>query len=332
MSRVLLLGAGFSRNWGGWLAAEVFEYLLGCPEISNDPYLRSLLWSHQPVDGFEGALEQVQSDFVRDPATRGRLNALQGAVTRMFEDMNNAFFGINDFEFQRHIQWMVKPFLTKFDAIFTLNQDLLLEHHYKDNHDMALTTQGRLNGIQLPGMRRIPHGEALYGNSWARSTWVPLQDAEYRIEPRAQPYFKLHGSSSWRNADGGPLLVMGGQKPREIRLHSVLSRYAHEFDEHLRRGNVKLMIIGYGFRDAHINAVITNGVENHGLRMFIVSPQGSDLARSLNQTRERGQIIVGTQLEEIFERSLIGASRRPLRDTFGGDTVEFNKVQRFFGD
>jgi hypothetical protein len=26
----MLTGAGFSRNWGGWLADEAFEYLLGC--------------------------------------------------------------------------------------------------------------------------------------------------------------------------------------------------------------------------------------------------------------------------------------------------------------
>ena len=32
----------------------------------------------------------------------------------------------------------MKSFLGKFDAIFTLNQDVLLEHHYKDNHDLAL--------------------------------------------------------------------------------------------------------------------------------------------------------------------------------------------------
>ncbi len=186
---------------------------------------------------FRRALEQVQLDFARDPRTRGQLDALQGVITRMFTDMNNAFFGINNFEFQQYQQWMVRPFLTRFDAIFTLNQDLLLEHHYKDNHDIALTTQGRLNGMQLPGMRRFPPAEALYGNSWARSTWIPLPDAEYQIEPRAQPYFKLHGSSNWRSPDGGPLLVMGGQKLREIKLHSVLLKYANEFEERLSRGS-----------------------------------------------------------------------------------------------
>jgi hypothetical protein len=32
MAHYLLTGAGFSYNWGGWLASEAFEYLLGAPE------------------------------------------------------------------------------------------------------------------------------------------------------------------------------------------------------------------------------------------------------------------------------------------------------------
>ena len=31
MTFILRTGAGFSRNWGGWLASETFEYLLGSP-------------------------------------------------------------------------------------------------------------------------------------------------------------------------------------------------------------------------------------------------------------------------------------------------------------
>jgi len=33
-------------------------------------------------------------------------------------------------------------------------------------------------------------------------------------------------------------------------------------------------------------------------------------------------------LEDIFRKSLIGVSQRPLRDTFGRDSAEFNKVQQ----
>lgn len=39
MNFLLLLGAGFSRNWGGWLADEAFEYLIGHNEIKNNKKL-----------------------------------------------------------------------------------------------------------------------------------------------------------------------------------------------------------------------------------------------------------------------------------------------------
>src|ERR1700730_7564408 len=68
MHSVLLLGAGFSRNWGGWLATECFEYLLGCPQV--DPELRDLLWNHRRTDGFEGALADLQKEHFKKKDTR----------------------------------------------------------------------------------------------------------------------------------------------------------------------------------------------------------------------------------------------------------------------
>ncbi len=329
MSHTLLLGAGFSHNWGGWLAVEVFEYLLGCPEITRDESLRSILWQQQGKGGFETALEALQAAHRQDPRpNQQRLEVFQRAITQMFGDMNNAFLAVNDFEFQNFQGRMVKTFLARFDAIFSLNQDVLIEYHYKDNHDIALTAPSRWNSIQLPGMHRIPPEEPLFSNSWARATWVP--EADYQIASHSQPFFKLHGSSNWRSNNGGALLVIGGQKAREINLHPILARYAREFEEHLCAGGTKLMVIGYGFRDDHINEIIVRAAEERALKIFIISPQGSEQARALNLTRRNGQVIARTRLEEVFERSLIGASRRLLRNTFGGDTAEFNKVQRFF--
>jgi hypothetical protein len=87
MSHILLLGAGFSRNWGGWLSAEAFEYLLGCPEISRNPHLRAVLWRNQPIGGFENALAEIQADFKRNPRENTvHLHDIQNAVTRMFHE------------------------------------------------------------------------------------------------------------------------------------------------------------------------------------------------------------------------------------------------------
>src|ERR1700741_823492 len=61
MRYYLLTGAGFSANWGGWVASEAFEYLLGCPEILADDRLRDLLWDYQLKGGFEDALAELQT-------------------------------------------------------------------------------------------------------------------------------------------------------------------------------------------------------------------------------------------------------------------------------
>src|SRR5215472_12747808 len=127
MSHVLLTGAGFSRNWGGWLASEAFEYLIGSPEIDDN--IRDLLWRHKSRGGgFEEALAELQEQYTlrRNESTRKSLTDLQAAIVGMFNYMNHAFEGIK-FEPQDNMEYLIGRFLTRFDAIFTLNQDLLLE-------------------------------------------------------------------------------------------------------------------------------------------------------------------------------------------------------------
>jgi hypothetical protein len=73
MPHLLLLGAGFSRNWGGWLADEAFEYLLGCHQIDGGG-IRELLWSYKDRGGFEAALAELQENFKRRPSNASKRN------------------------------------------------------------------------------------------------------------------------------------------------------------------------------------------------------------------------------------------------------------------
>lgn len=142
-AQILLLGAGFSRNWGGWLASEAFEYLLGCPQVDAD--IRRLLWSYKRKGGFENALAQLQDEFARrrDSQTAQRLTKLQDAVRQMFADMDQAFAAIRIFEPQNHRQYTVASYLIRFDAIFTLNQDLRMERHYLNGN---VSSDSKWNG------------------------------------------------------------------------------------------------------------------------------------------------------------------------------------------
>jgi hypothetical protein len=95
MPTLLLTGAGFSRNWGGWLADEAFEYLLGCADLL--PHHRTLLWKHRGKGGFESVLQELRDDFVRSPGahTERPLQEFDKMLLGMFTTMNQGF---DDFE------------------------------------------------------------------------------------------------------------------------------------------------------------------------------------------------------------------------------------------
>ena len=87
-------------------------------------------------------------------------------------------------------------------------------------------------------------------------------------------------------------------------------------------------MIGYSFRDDHVNKAIIEAVRQHGLRFFVIDPSGSDVVRKANPSCG-GAVYAANDLDEAFQMGLVGASRRSLRDTFGDDLVSHANVVRF---
>jgi SIR2-like domain len=318
MTHILLTGAGFSRNWGGWLASEAFEYLLGCSEIDQET--RRLLWrSKENGAGFEDTLADLAN--AKDAQGKKRYDDLTAALVGMFNAMTQGFMQ-RQFDFlQGDVRRTVKRFLVQFDAIFTLNQDTLLEQHYLDQ-----VVSEKWNGVIIPGVK--PLGSA---------TAVPIQfvkiapqqpDADnFKLPPRIQPYIKLHGSCNWNDGtSGGRILIMGGQKAISIDQFPILTWYHQQFREFLLRPDARLMVIGCSFSDAHINTVIGDGVDK-GLKLFIIDPLGVDVLD------KRQKEPVGRVRDEYMDKltpNIIGASRRPLTSIFFEDVVEHGRVMKFF--
>ena len=322
MQYVVLLGAGFSRNWGGWLASEAFEYLLGTREL--DARTKSVLWKYKDRGGFEDALADLQDDLTkRKNADAGkRLELMQKAISQMFQDMDQAFADI-EFEQQQFRGYTVARFLTRFDAIFTLNQDTLLERRYVEN--VPFLSEGRWTGYQFPGMGRHPGQNPIHDKI---GTWSPASDGEVQLNKNLQPLIKLHGSWNWTTGGGHPLLIMGGNKAREISQHSILSWNFDRFREFLGRPEIRLMVIGYSFRDPHVNQIIFDAVDRGHIELFIIDPLGVDV---LNENRNPVALITAESPQfQKMKPSLIGASRRSMREIFGFDRAEFGKVMRFF--
>src|SRR5262245_18120113 len=136
MPHYLLIGAGFTRNWGGPLSEEVTGSLLG--DLHDDRELAAKL-RKEPF-------ESVFAGFPKGdlPTSQRRF---QDAVVNMFRRLNRALIDV-PFELSNLADYQVARFLTRFDAIFSLNQDLLLECHYLERFPLG----GRWRGAVVAGM------------------------------------------------------------------------------------------------------------------------------------------------------------------------------------
>jgi hypothetical protein len=308
MGHYLLIGAGFSRNWGGPLSEEVTGSLLG--ELHDDAAIAATLRRGPFEDAFAG----FQPPTIADPASKVRLTRFQNAVMDLFSRLNKSFL-TKDFEFSKDVKFSVRAFLARFDAIFSLNQDLLLEIHY-----IPTGPHGKWNGVALPGMTCSPprgHTDP------TGCTWKPTGNQTH--DRTFQPLYKLHGSSNWRTEAGEQLLIMGNTKTGAIQKFPVLRSYHDEFAVRLNEKNSKLVVIGYSFQDEHINAVVEHASREHGLGTYLVNPSGRAVLR--DPKLAGATIYVPRGVEDI---GLIGELRRPLSAVFGGDSFAHGELVRFF--
>jgi hypothetical protein len=155
---------------------------------------------------------------------------------------------------------------------------------------------------------------------------IPLFKAgdDFSFIPNLQPYYKLHGSIDIQDGRN-MMLILGGNKEVDIAKHSLLESYHAQFEWWLNMPRARLMIIGYSFADAHINRMIFSAIENRGLKLFLVGPDGTKTIGS--------NPSLPLNPRQQIKDAIVGASRRSLRNTLSGrDMVELMKIERFFQD
>ena len=84
--KVLLTGAGFSRNWGGYTAAEMWSRIKGDSEVQENHELQDLLTSES---SFEIALAKARDGNVSTDAT----TKLEAATLRAFQSLDRQLIG-----------------------------------------------------------------------------------------------------------------------------------------------------------------------------------------------------------------------------------------------
>lgn len=253
--RILLTGAGFSKNWGGYLASEIWERLLGHPRMQADDQLRLVLLNNP--ENFETALAAARG-LGSEPA-----RAMEQALQDIFEEQdrfeNGDWYSFDGAAFGAFIDRFRAADWTS--LLFTLNQDALLERKYRP-----------IGGLLAPGVGNVAFkagADPLMAEHWRE---VDLGSPAV-VVPGAANYFKLHGSFTWRSARGESLVVAGTDKDDQIRRDfPLLGKYLQTFQDACRTESTWLVVVGYSFGDPHINDAIRGGIEN-GLRLSILDTQ-----------------------------------------------------------
>jgi hypothetical protein len=318
--RVLLIGAGFSRNWGGRLAREMWEEIFSHAAIQFRPALRMLLLR---TPFFENALAEITDPKAYDEQDRAAMKlAIEEAFERMDAEhaaqLSNVSPKIDPGTLRQLFAWFYSS-QHGVGYIFSLNQDLLMERLSGFRVDV-----GAARSPIFPGFVNAPL--ALPG--FHHSPVSPPAMSDRRLAGHLN-YIKLHGSFRWPLTDGSPGMVLGGGKEIAIGQSPLLSWYHQLFNQILCSGDVRLLVIGYSFQDDHINRIIWTATQSFGARIFIWDT--TNPLRLLEKVRIAEPAFSQRTID--LRPYLCGAASRTLGEVFpanGHTTAEYKRIEASF--
>ena len=270
-NNILLTGAGFTKNFQGFLAKEMWESIFNSDEIREHPRIHKITDSDYD---YESIYYRINSNPKYNPKEK---KAIKDAIYNAYQKLDDTIRKVTDANHPLSIH-PVKKMIGLFSGekggsgyFFTLNQDLFIERRYKFG-DTLLT-------LPLPNASKI--------NLVGDQTKLPLDPKDFKTLPSKEEldknktkflseskllYIKLHGSFNWYSFDGSQMMVIGKDKKDQMFKEPLLSWYFNLFTNALYQKETRLFIIGYGFGDEHINEVIANSMNDYDLRLCIILP------------------------------------------------------------
>lgn len=306
--RILLTGAGFTKNFGGPLAREISSLIFNDPRVQETPSLRHLVMND---DDYESIYDRVlNGSFSQDEK-----DTLHQVVKDIYEDIDRTIrdCGVGAGTSRSIGRRLRDLFRIAFDRhgkggyVFTLNQDLFLERQYWDSKRPLLL------GIEQSSAWFSGHFTGPLGNS----DYVHLPTAEEleRIKARypsqgGSCYVKLHGSWNWIGPGQEHWMVLGRGKEEQIASEPLLQWYFEIFQQTLQQPGRHLFVIGYTFGDPHVNHVIAGAIRGVGLRVHVLNPK--DRCTFQDQLRK-------TPEGDVILEGLTGYYPNTLADVFPQD-------------
>lgn len=275
---MVLTGAGFTKNFGGYLSSEMWTQIFNHPSVQAHDNLRTLLLNDL---NFENVYSVVMEDEEHEQFSDEEQDALMTAIENAYRNLDQQISRYNQESVgyfpQRNLAKLVHHLSTYSGSEralwFTLNQDIFMERHFHWRATGAPAFQADFYGsrsMQLtPAPIRLPSPET--------SQEMLNQQLDGSVTMHAGPsYIKLHGSYCWQSWTDRPGMVLGMNKETVIEDEPLLQCYFDLLKSVIQDGGRKLLIIGYGFRDIHVNKMLLDGVMSHGLELFVIHPAPPD--------------------------------------------------------
>ncbi len=262
---MLLTGAGFTHNFGGFLAREMWSKIFNNPLVQANTEARRLL-----LDDFD--FESVYSAKMSRGAET--IKIIREAVEAAYKDLDDTvknwvFNQDNPTALNTYGLGELLSFISSKGSdqgwFFTLNQDLYMERKNNYRSPGASFGQPSVDGDGSVKLVTLPDQA---GVEKAKST---LNNASY---------IKLHGSYGWVSSHGGKQMVIGKNKESDIDQEPLLKWYFEIFQNLIYEGDKKLLVIGYGFADNHINDILLKGVQEHRLSIYVISPTDPEIFKN----------------------------------------------------
>lgn len=321
---VLLLGAGFTKNFGGLLADEMWAEIFNHEKIQAQSKIKKLMLNdfnyesiyYSILEGFtdKNGLFGEKGKCVK--FTNEEKYAIKVATKSAYSYIDKILmwhlisFGPEFYDYKPKWVNVVNNLLMNFGLtdnnsfIFTLNQDLFIERFYQNpakdhpnkNKIPELLIPGidespewfmNLNSLREKSSERSHNGEEHIILCEEKEQFYKLKNDEYYPLPDETVFnsikdsileegnfflIKLHGSYNWKSSDGSDAMVIGRGKAEQMMKEPLLRYYFEIFNAVLSQGKRRLLVIGYGFGDEHINGVISKAIKDYELKLYILSP------------------------------------------------------------
>lgn len=280
---VLMTAAGYTKNFGGLLADQMWAEIFNHKEVQDKPALRSLLFDNFD---YESIYHKVcnDTDSEKKTYTVDEKEAIRTAILKAYETLDviaQNYIPVRDnsklniLNGARKIVDCLTRDRSQINFFFTLNQDIFVERLISDTKKSIMwpgigkrffipRSSECKRPLENNNFINVPDGDKL--DTTKRAVDLPNNECNY---------IKLHGSFGWKSPDPdkSDKLVIGRNKETLIADEPLLKWYLDLFEQVLSHGGMKLLIIGYGFRDDHINEIIMKAIEQEpSLRLYIISP------------------------------------------------------------